>query len=92
MLLMDLLIEPVAIHLGYWSWTGGDIPIQNYLSWFVISLVMALVMQRYQPKLSQSGVRHINPVTNSVFFRHLFYQNLNTLEKTGVIRPYPYLY
>jgi len=66
MLLMDLLIEPVAIHLGYWSWTGGDIPIQNYLSWFVISLVMALVMQRYQPKL-------FNPVSVTLILSQILY-------------------
>ena len=39
----DWLMEPVAIALGYWSWTGGAIPLRNYVAWFVISAVFALV-------------------------------------------------
>lgn len=36
----DWVMEPAAIHLGYWTWTAGagEIPLQNYLAWFVISL------------------------------------------------------
>ncbi|SIQ60220.1 putative membrane protein [Alkalispirochaeta americana] len=35
----DYLMEPVAIALGYWSWAGGEIPLQNYVAWFLIALV-----------------------------------------------------
>ncbi|MEQ8582048.1 MAG: carotenoid biosynthesis protein [Marinoscillum sp.] len=66
MLLIDLLIEPVAIQLGYWSWAGGDIPLQNYGAWFVIALVMALVMHRYQPKL-------YNPVSVTLILSQILY-------------------
>lgn len=38
--LLDFLIEPVAIQLGYWTWEGGDIPISNYLGWFLVSLLI----------------------------------------------------
>lgn len=34
----DWVMEPVAIELGYWAWSGGAIPIQNYLAWFSIAL------------------------------------------------------
>jgi len=37
---LDFLIEPVAIKLNFWSWAGGEIPIYNYICWFVISLPM----------------------------------------------------
>ena len=37
---IDVLIEPVAVDLGFWSWQGGDIPWTNYLCWFVVSLPM----------------------------------------------------
>jgi putative membrane protein len=33
----DWVMEPVAVTLGYWSWSGGDIPLQNYAAWFVIA-------------------------------------------------------
>jgi putative membrane protein len=37
----DWLMEPVAVKLGYWIWNGdGTIPIFNYISWFIISLVL----------------------------------------------------
>lgn len=35
---MDVLMEPVAMYLDYWHWDSMNIPVQNYLSWFVISL------------------------------------------------------
>lgn len=37
--LFDILLEPVAIKLGYWNWAGNTIPIQNYIVWFIIALV-----------------------------------------------------
>lgn len=36
---LDVLIEPVAIHLGFWSWEQGVIPVQNYLAWGAVSAV-----------------------------------------------------
>lgn len=40
--LFDLILEPVAVKLDYWSWSEGIIPLQNYLAWFVIALISAL--------------------------------------------------
>lgn len=37
--LFDWIMEPAAIALDYWSWAGGDIPLQNYLAWFVIAFI-----------------------------------------------------
>ena len=40
----DWLIEPVAVKLGYWTWLGnGQIPLYNYISWFVISMLLLLI-------------------------------------------------
>lgn len=40
----DWLIEPVAVKLGYWTWLGnGHIPLYNYISWFVISMLLLLI-------------------------------------------------
>ncbi len=39
--LFDLLIEPVAIKLGFWHWNGdGSIPLYNYICWIIISLIL----------------------------------------------------
>ncbi|MBC7867716.1 MAG: carotenoid biosynthesis protein [Gloeobacteraceae cyanobacterium ES-bin-316] len=45
----DWLMEPVAVKLGYWQWLGsGEIPLYNYLCWFIISMVLLLVFQKLQ--------------------------------------------
>ena len=41
--LFDVFLEPVAIRLDYWTWAGGDIPLQNYAAWFAIAFVSASV-------------------------------------------------
>ena len=54
MVALDLLIEPVAIHLGFWSWEQVAVPIQNYLAWGGVSalfftLFFTLPIQRENP-------------------------------------------
>lgn len=43
MVLLDLLIEPVAISRDFWHWAGGEIPLQNYFAWWVISWILLMV-------------------------------------------------
>jgi len=40
MVLLDMLIEPVAIKLDFWDWADGIIPTQNYLGWFIVALFL----------------------------------------------------
>ncbi|MDB2675136.1 carotenoid biosynthesis protein [Flavobacteriales bacterium] len=51
MVLMDVLIEPVAISLDFWSWAAVDIPLQNYVMWFIVSLIMNAIISFNRPKL-----------------------------------------
>lgn len=39
MVLYDVILEPVAIGLEMWSWDHHHPPLQNYIAWFVISVV-----------------------------------------------------
>lgn len=43
MVLFDLVMEPAAMKLGYWTWLDGSIPFQNFIAWFGISLLFALI-------------------------------------------------
>lgn len=43
MVLLDLLIEPVAIEYNFWTWESPDVPFQNYLAWFAISFCLHLL-------------------------------------------------
>lgn len=39
-LLFDLVLEPVAMGLDYWSWEAGTVPLQNYIAWWIIAFVV----------------------------------------------------
>lgn len=43
MVLLDLLIEPVAVRLDFWNWFGAPVPIRNYLGWWIVSLVLLAI-------------------------------------------------
>lgn len=43
MVLFDIVMEPAAMKLGYWSWLEGSIPIQNFIAWFLISFIFAVI-------------------------------------------------
>lgn len=45
MVMLDYLIEPVAIKLDFWSWSHESIPIKNYIAWFSISLILHILFQ-----------------------------------------------
>jgi putative membrane protein len=56
MVLLDFLIEPVAIQFNFWTWNSTAIPFSNYAAWFVISLVMHILREQiigtYQSKIA----------------------------------------
>ena len=67
----DIVLEPVAIALDMWSWGGGVVPLQNYVAWFVISIVFLGMMHL-------AKVRTNNPLAAFMFFVQLaFFISLN---------------
>lgn len=38
MVALDVLIEPMAVKYGMWSWSDGHIPLKNYFGWMGIAL------------------------------------------------------
>ena len=40
--LFDVILEPLAIRLNYWTWKTVTIPLQNYAAWFLIAYSFAL--------------------------------------------------
>lgn len=49
MVFLDILIEPVAIALDFWTWEAVNIPIQNYVSWWVASFVFGIFLAKIAP-------------------------------------------
>ena len=43
MVCFDLFMEPAAGMLGYWTWMDNRIPVQNYLAWFGLSFIFAII-------------------------------------------------
>ena len=39
MVIFDLIMENAAPKLGYWTWGNNRVPIQNYLSWFILGFL-----------------------------------------------------
>jgi putative membrane protein len=45
---IDAIMEPLAQPLDFWHWEGGEIPLQNFVAWFVISYLMQLIVQQFK--------------------------------------------
>lgn len=67
LVLLDLLIEPVAIRFDYWHWTGNIIPFKNYYCWFLVSAAMLFVFEKFGFK-KQGIAAPVLLATEFVFF------------------------
>jgi putative membrane protein len=38
---LDFFIEPMAIRYGLWEWQNNQIPVLNYIGWFITSLLLS---------------------------------------------------
>ena len=52
MVLTDYIIEPMAGALDFWHWAGGKIPIQNYVGWFFVSLIIHSILVKMSFKFN----------------------------------------
>ena len=55
---LDILIEPVAVKLNFWQWEGAEIPLSNYVAWFVVALIIQIFYhrQKFQKENPLAGV------------------------------------
>ena len=42
----DYVMEPVAVKLQFWSWQDGNIPVLNFICWFIVSGLLLWLFQR----------------------------------------------
>ncbi|HMQ01191.1 MAG TPA: carotenoid biosynthesis protein, partial [Cyclobacteriaceae bacterium] len=55
--LLDVFIEPVAIHYDFWSWENITPPLQNYIGWFVVSsLLLVIFFQKPDRSSNKSAI------------------------------------
>lgn len=51
MLFLDLVIEPVAPVLDFWTFESGIASFHNYFGWAVVALPLQFVFHKYTPKM-----------------------------------------
>ncbi len=66
MVLFDLVMEPTAIALNYWNWTLGEIPLYNYISWFLIGFLAMFIYSKFS--VNTSGISKIVFISQFIFF------------------------
>jgi putative membrane protein len=72
---LDYLIEPVAVKLDFWQWQNGIIPTQNYIAWFVISILLFYSFRKFSGRIN-------NTFSNIVLsIQFAFFLTLNILLK-----------
>ncbi|MFY0672092.1 MAG: carotenoid biosynthesis protein [Bacteroidia bacterium] len=40
MVVMDVIMEPVAMAFDFWQWQNNTVPFRNYVAWFVIASIL----------------------------------------------------
>ena len=43
---LDLFIEPLSARLGFWAWENNNIPLENYIAWFMVSFLIHFIFVR----------------------------------------------
>ncbi len=43
LIFLDFIIEPVAMAYNFWNWENGIIPTQNYIAWWLTSVILLLI-------------------------------------------------
>jgi len=66
--IFDWIMEPAAIKLGMWHWLpSGQIPLYNYVCWFLITALIALLFRKQTKLFSNQFVVHLL-ITQALFF------------------------
>ena len=74
MVFLDFLMEPIANDLDFWHWRNDQIPLYNFVCWFVISLILQYFYFNFN-KLAES-----NRVFNALYIvMVVFFSTLNLM-------------
>lgn len=59
MLFLDIMIEPVAPKLNFWTFDAGTAPFQNYIGWTFVSLPLHFIYQKLKIKKNNNFSIHL---------------------------------
>ena len=52
MVFVDYIIEPIAMVLEFWSLNDDTVPVQNYVSWFLVSIIIQFIIFQSKVRLN----------------------------------------
>ncbi|NQZ77405.1 MAG: carotenoid biosynthesis protein [Ekhidna sp.] len=73
---LDFLIEPSVHILDFWYWSGGTIPVNNYIGWFVIAFALHYIYQRTIDTMNFKFSLHLYLAQVFFFISFYVYTNL----------------
>ena len=77
MVFLDVLIEPIAPILDFWTFAGGEAPYQNYLGWALVGFPLQMVF--HFSKLELKGWFYHNLYLLQLLFFMILLLRLNSL-------------
>jgi putative membrane protein len=73
MVAYDTILEPVAIQTGMWQWANGNIPLQNFVAWFIVSFLLLLSIFSMVDKLKNKVAPYLLLIQIIFFILILMY-------------------
>jgi putative membrane protein len=70
MVMYDILLELITSDLGMWYWKEGVIPLQNFIGWFLVSLIFLTAFSFVRP-VYRSTMSWLVLTCHSFFFAAL---------------------
>ncbi|WP_231427744.1 MULTISPECIES: carotenoid biosynthesis protein [Pedobacter] len=76
LIIFDYFLEPVAMKFDYWQWDWHEIPGQNFVAWFIVSVI--LLKFYYALGLKQQKYIGITMFTSQLIFFVVLYMTTGT--------------
>jgi len=70
LVLLDVIIEPVAVIYNFWRWENEIIPIQNYVAWGIVSFLFCLILTNFKKHSTNKFAPYLF-ITQILFFSAL---------------------
>jgi len=71
LVIFDYFLEPVAMKFNYWQWDWHEIPVQNFIAWLMVSVILL----KFYYALDLKQQKYIGPtmlITQFLFFVGLY--------------------
>ena len=67
LVVLDLLIEPIAMRFDYWHWQNNRVPVMNYVCWFLVSFSMLYLFEHFK-FIKQAWPAPVLLISQFIFF------------------------